>query len=151
MKTITIQVPDGCDVQIVKKEEKKETTIKTYQDLVDKKIKFSGFQLNTYSQIKQIYCYAHTENMSVASSEKVAKSMLAMAMISQLMPYYGGAISDKEWTNDESKYVIVKIGGQIQTDDFYRKYHFPAFHTKEQRDDFLKYNERLVKDYLMID
>lgn len=30
-------------------------------------------------------------------------------------------------------------------------YHFLAFHTAEQRDDFLKYNRQLVKDYLMID
>jgi len=30
-------------------------------------------------------------------------------------------------------------------------YVFLAFHTGQQRDDFLKYNEQLVKDYLMIE
>lgn len=30
-------------------------------------------------------------------------------------------------------------------------FEFLAFHTIEQRDEFLKYNEQLVKDYLMIE
>lgn len=30
-------------------------------------------------------------------------------------------------------------------------YKFIAFHTEEQRDEFLKNNEQLVKDYLMIE
>lgn len=133
-----------------------EPVIRTYQDLIDNKVKLEGYFINSNSgivnpRLLNIKTIARDNNRNVAISNKVAKSMLAMAQISQLMPYYGGAISDEEWTNNESKYVIVKIGGQIQTDDFYRKYHFPAFHTKEQRDDFLKYNERLVKDYLMID
>lgn len=35
--------------------------------------------------------------------------------------------------------------------DAYSNYEFLAFHTAEQRDEFLKNNEQLVKDYLMIE
>lgn len=128
-----------------------EPIIRTYQDLIDYKISIQGAFSNNNGDILITACTCSNLSKRVAASEKVAKSMLAMAMISQLMPYYGGAISDEEWTNSKTKYVIVKISNEIQKDDFFRKYHFLAFHTREQRDDFLKYNERLVKDYLMID
>lgn len=133
-----------------------EPAIRTYQDLIDNKVKLEGYFINSNSgivnpRLLNIKTIARDNNRNVAISNKVAKSMLAMAMISQLMPYYGGAISDEEWTDNELKYVIVKVSNEIHEDSFLCKYHFLAFHTREQRDDFLKYNERLVKDYLMID
>ena len=78
--------------------------------------------------------------------------MLAMALISQLMPYYGGEITDEEWYDTNfHKYVINKIENKIDVDCYHGRYYFLAFHTMEQRDNFFKYNEQLVKDYLMID
>lgn len=155
MKTITIQVPDDCEVQIVKKEEKKEPVIRTYQDLIDNKVEITGCYIDTESSnIMSLFVSVPAEfmNRDVAASEKVAKSMLAMAMISQLIPYYGEEITDEEW-NDENlkKYVIGKQDNETFTDYAYGVYFFLAFHTQEQRDNFLKYNEQLVKDYLMID
>lgn len=154
MKTITIQVPDGCEVQIVKKEEKKEPVIRTYQDLISNEIKIKGYVVDGHSCINSIFevqaCYL---DKHIAASEKVAKSMLAMAMISQLMPYYGGEITEEEWGKKSytTKYTIDKIKGNIVKESWDTRYNFLAFHTPEQRNEFLKYNERLVKDYLMID
>lgn len=148
MKTITIELPDDCEIQIVKKkEEKKEQPtliIRTYQDLYDKNS--DAPPLDNYYSVKAL-----CESAKV--TEKVAKSMLAMAMISQLMPYYGGAITDEEWGNgDIAKYVILRKYNKIFKDNFKGcYYYFLAFHTAEQRDNFLKYNEQLIKDYLMID
>ena len=83
---------------------------------------------------------------------KHAKSALAMAQISQLMRYFGGAITDEEWSNSGTiKYVIVKMEGKLDCAASFGEYIFLAFHTKSQRENFLKYNERLVKDYLMLD
>lgn len=153
MKTVTIQIPDDCEIQIVKKEEKDNPVIKTYQDLLNNDIVIEGYRGNfisdiTYTGKQKIRLLAN----NIAASRKVAKSMLAMAMISQLMPYYGGEISSKEWTDsDTRKYVIRKIGNHVCCDDYYTFYYFLAFHKREQRDEFLKYNEQLVKDYLMID
>lgn len=92
------------------------------------------------------------QNMNIFLTEKHAKSALAMAQISQLIPYYGGVITDDEWEdNSLDKYVIFREVNYIKLDIFRRKYEFLAFHTAEQRDEFLKNNEQLVKDYLMIE
>ena len=78
--------------------------------------------------------------------------MLAMAMISQLMPYYGGEITDEEWSNTHiGKYDIYKRNNIICINEHTTIYTFLSFHSPKQRDEFLKYNEQLVKDYLMID
>lgn len=154
MKTITIQVPDSCEVKIVKKEEeKKEPTIRTFQDLIDNHIEIGGWWIDDSSDIHSLYSGpASYSDMNTAVSEKVAKSMLAMAQISQLMQYYGRAITDEEWNDDSTlKYTIYRYGGEIHSGRSMSFYKFLAFHTGEQRDEFLKYNERLVKDYLMID
>lgn len=94
---------------------------------------------------------ANGENKNVFLTEKHAKSALAMAQISQLMPYYGGEITDEEWGDSSRKYIIDKYGGRINIAFHTNAYYFLAFHTAEQRDEFLKNNEQLVKDYLMIE
>ena len=155
MKTVTIQVPDDCEVKIIrKKEETKKSIIRTYQDLIDNKVELSGFYITNQSDIFSVKGMALNFNRLISSSEKVAKSMLAMAMISQLMPYYGGRITDKEWRipyDHVIKYTIIRKNGEMQKDFTWTDFTFLAFHTEDQRDEFLKYNERLVKDYLMID
>lgn len=152
MKTITIEIPDGCEVQIVKKEEKKEPVIRTYQDLINNDIMLDGYGGNYLHNIKHLKQYrVKYSTHDIAASEKVARSMLAMAMISQLMPYYGGEVTDEEWENDDVKHVIFILKSQVVCGITYNKKTFLAFHTAEQRDNFLKYNKQLVKDYLMID
>lgn len=153
MKTITIQVPDDCEVEVVRKEEEtKKPIIRTYQDLIDNNIKIQGYYISG-SKIYDydIYC-ANNDTVDVASSKKVAKSMLAMAMISQLMPYYGGEITKKEWNDEDiTKYCLTKSENKIVKCTAFWTYNFLAFHTEEQRDEFFEYNKQLVKDYLMID
>lgn len=95
---------------------------------------------------------ANGENKNVFLTEKHAKSALAMAQISQLIPFYGGEITDEEWKDgDMKKYVITRDCNEIKSVVNYIKYEFLAFHTEEQRNVFLKNNEQLVKDYLMIE
>ena len=95
------------------------------------------------------------ENYGLFATEKQAKSALAMARISQIMANderFGGIITDEEWKDDEIiKYVIIRYDNCIFKDFFYNHYYFLAFHTEEQRDLFLKENEDLLKDYLMLD
>lgn len=93
-------------------------------------------------------------NYDVFATMKQAKSALAMARTSQLMAHderYGGAITDEEWKDIRwAKPILTRFDGVIDT-DMTLVYNFLAFHTKEQRKLFLSENERLVKDYLMID
>ena len=151
MKNITINIPDDYEIKIIKKEEKKEPIIKTYQDLIDNSVKITGYYMSG-SEIYDydIYC-ACDDNVDVALSKKVAKSMQAMAMISQLMPFYGGEITNEEWKKYKLKFVIERYHNEINLTNCHSTYYFLAFHTKKQRNDFFKYNKQLVKDYLMID
>lgn len=153
MKTIQITIPDGCEIQIVRKEEKKEPVIRTYQDLITAEKSIKGYYIGTNGGLLPCTTIASEFDINIAASEKVAKSMLAMAMISQLMPYYGGEIAEGEWKDSTKyKYIIVLNKGKITKREWTTcNYYFLAFHTAEQCDEFLKYNEQLVKDYLMID
>ena len=75
-----------------------------------------------------------------------------MAQISQLMPYYGGAITDEEWiNNDMDKKCIVRYRNGTLTQNCVSVYQLLTFHTIEQAEAFLKYNKQLVYDYLMLD
>lgn len=92
-------------------------------------------------------------NLDIFATEKQAKSALAMAQISQIMANdkrFGGVITDAEWLQDFYKYAITRVSSMIVKGCYTTNYKFLAFHTQEQRDLFLKENEDLVKDYLMI-
>lgn len=93
------------------------------------------------------------EDKNVFAYEKYAKAALALAQISQLMPYYGGEITDKEWSNDGWKYSItIDDKGIINNTSTVHLKEIIAFHTEEQRDRFLSFpeNVQLVKDFYMI-
>ena len=162
MKELRVEVPEGYEID---KENStfecikfKPKGIKTWDDLckagdVSDEIRLSGYCLDEDSNI----CMAHrlrvnNRNRNVFLTEKEAKSARAAAMISQLMPYYGGAITDEEWScSDTTKYAIARHKGTIIYDNTIFCYHFLAFHTEKQRDSFLKNNYGLVRDYLMLD
>ena len=99
----------------------------------------------------QLFALSANGNRFEFIDTKHAKSALAMAQISQLLPYFGGPITDEEWYNESSKYTIEKCMNRMIKDSTVSCYYLLSFHTAEQRDNFLKYNERIVKDYLMID
>lgn len=66
---------------------------------------------------------------------------------------FGGVVTDEEQENKNIwKYSINRNSNTIEKyNGTYGIDHFLSFHTPEQRDLFLKENEDLVKDYLMID
>ena len=162
MKELKVEVPKGYEI------DKENSTfecikfklkdIKTWNDLCvaslnSDEVRVKGYRIDYYSDI-------YGTNRLIASdyirdvflTEKEAKSSLAMSQISQLMPYYGGAITDEEWLDgDITKYVITRYEGQSSLDITIFWYRFLAFHTEEQRDDFFEHNYELVKDFLMIE
>lgn len=93
--------------------------------------------------------------LDMFATNKLAKSALAMAQISQIMvndKRFGGVVTDEEWySNHLYKYTLTRCNNCISSNISVSMYHFLAFHTGEQRDLFLEENEDLVKDYLMID
>jgi len=89
------------------------------------------------------------------ATRKQAKSSQAMAQLSQIMqndPRFGKPFTNEEWNNPNTcKYVIFRQGDEIKTDYWNRYYHFLAFRTREQRALFLKENEKLIREYFMMD
>lgn len=158
MEDLKIVVPAGYEIdkenntfELIKF--KKLDEIKTMEDLHDSEIRFTGYYIDTSALVERGSYINHSiENDNVFLTEKEANSSLAMSKISQLMPYYGGAITQEEWNNiDIPKFSIIRDRDGI---DFYLNhnfYMFLSFHTSEQRDRFLENNEQLIKDYLMLD
>lgn len=148
-----VDIPDGFEI------DKENSTLEliVFKEIIKtltfKDIKYiDGYYINTHSDICEIDQANDSTNRNVFLTEKHAKSALAMAQISQLIPHYGGEITDEEWNNqDIPKFILSRRGNGIRSDTMWNTYEFIAFHTKEQRDDFLKYNERLVRDYFMLD
>lgn len=158
-KTITIPIPEGYDDA----------------ELVDGKIIFkkkevlpwrkcahilTGYFVSPNSCIVQIdekdKCFSSDKhNQNIFATEKQAKSMLAMAQLSQIIANderFGGPITEKEWKDQNvCKRIIVRSGNRIGVDCCYLTYYFLAFHTMSQRDLFLEENEDLIKQYYMLD
>lgn len=155
-KEINIVAPEGFEID---KEHstfdciKFKPIVKRWRD--NENVMISGYYINTYSVILSSTTHNMSSNYNIFATEKQAKSALAMARISQIIANderFGGVVTDGEW-GDKSmrKYVITRYGSKIHKDFYFGYYCLIAFHTPEQRDLFLKENEDLVKDYLMID
>lgn len=124
----------------------------------DENAQLKGYYITEESHIFNVDCCEcknKVENYNIFATEKQAKSALAMAQISQIMANdkrFGGVVTDEEWEDeDKIKYAISRCVNRIRTGIYTNWYKFLAFHTAEQRDLFLKENEDLVKDYLMIE
>ena len=156
MKELKIEVPKGYEID---KENStfecikfKPKGIKTIEDLYKSFKTFDGYWVFSGGVEFGYNRICSNVNKNVFLTEKEAKSALAMSQISQLMPYYGGAITDAEWSDSNTtKYVIRRCKGQSIYSHVTLDYHFLAFHTIEQREDFFEHNYELVKDYLMLD
>ena len=153
-----ITVPKGCKIESVEHDdnevvimfsEDKKKEVRTWEDLKGSRVPFDSCYIDRNGELSSYRYFFGDTDKHVFINEKHAKSALAMAQISQLMPYYGGAITDEEWNNsDVLKYSICRNEDYVSFKS--QHYELLSFHTEEQRNDFLKYNEQLVKDYLMI-
>lgn len=156
-KEVKIQVPEGYEIDKENstfehiKFKKKVEEIDTWKD-----IKYlEGYYIDPFSETRKINKVIRgIADKHVFISEKYAKSALALAQISQLMPYYGGEITNEEWKNDNWKYSIdVDAKGLLYLSQVTHNKQIVAFHTHTQRDRFLSFpeNVQLVKDLFMID
>ena len=157
MKEIKIDIPEGYEIDKENstfeciKFKKKVNEINTWKD-----IKFiSGSFINNSAVITNVPIIPkEDDDKNVFVSEKYAKSALALAQISQLMPYYGGEITNEEWNNSFiKKYGITVYCNIICKIVVVTNRNILTFHTQEQVDRFLSFpeNVQLVKDLFMID
>ena len=147
-KEIKIQVPEGYEIDKEKSTFerivfKKREDINSWEDLQ----KIKGVFIDYASNIQECEAFQCDENRNTFLNKKYAKSALALAQISQLLPYYD---SNVDWNRAAIKYCIVRIGNKIHIDMCQSSYHLLAFKYREEAERFLKYNEQLVKDYFML-
>lgn len=148
-KDIKITIPKGYVIDMEKSTFerivfKKKKVINCWEDLE----KISGYGITTENQIVHWSgLNANEENQNVFLNEKYAKSALALAQISQLLPYYD---SNVNWRNTKDKHCIDKAHNEIIISKWSEIYHVLAFNSREEAERFLKYNEQLVKDYFML-
>lgn len=84
----------------------------------------------------------------------IEKAALALLKIYQLIDEgYGGYITDEEWDNElMTKYTIEELDNELLFRWTYTGREHIAFHTSQQRDEFLSHpeNVQLVKDFFML-
>ena len=155
-KEIRIECPEGYEID---KENStfEQIKFKPIERWKDSNLRIDGWRLDGNGIRSKCYLFPWKNgNLDIFVTKKQAKSALAMAQISQIMANderFGGPITDEEWKNANlDKYVILRNNmNAINVGIIHYNYTFLAFHTDKQRDLFLKENEDLVKDYLMLD
>ena len=155
---ITLKIPNGMIVDLEKTTPheivlKQNTNIKNFDDLVFNKVKINGYYIGPFGSINYIEDFevGHEEKPLFRSNEEAIRAKVA-AIISQLMPFYGGAFTYEEWTDySVTKYPLKRNNNKIKFEEkTYLDYNFLSFRTEELRTKFVKENKKLVKDYLMI-
>ena len=141
---------DNCDLVIVEEVEEPGRWAEDRDEIGE------GWYIDRNSRILSGGFHLNDEqNFRAFATQRQAKSALAMARISQLMAHderYGGVVTDEEWKSVKiDKFSMHKYAGNLFRTTVQFTQYFLAFHTAEQRELFLAENERLVKDYLMID
>lgn len=154
---IEIDIPEGYEIDkenstfsciIFKPKVRK---VKVWDDLLGTKVK-GAFVSNTSGLVsRNIYGDNKFSQIdrNVFIDKAHAQSSIAAAQISQLLPYYGGEITEAEWKTGNTFYVINKVANMI-TITASPYYSLLAFHTREQAIEFWTYNTKLIKKYLMI-
>ena len=149
-KEVKIQIPEGYEIdkenstfeKIVFK--KKEPIVNCWEDLEN----IRGVYIDYVSNIQECESGSDDNNRNIFLNEKYAKSALALAQISQLLPYYDANVN---WDSFVNKYCIVRVRRDLTVNVLQSTYNILAFNTREEAERFLENNEQLVKDYLMID
>ena len=157
---LKIQVPAGYEIDKenstfecikLKKKLKKNKEVNIWRDIKC----INGVYIDINSELEPVEEILSGEDgdENIFLTEKYAKAALALAQISQLMPYYGGQITNEEWKNCEGKYIVTVYGDEIDLCSSVHTRHLVAFHTAEQRERFLSFpeNVQLVKDLYMVD
>lgn len=160
------KIPEGYEVDVENSTlfrvvfKKKVKKVKTWEDLdciggyyvdLDSKIVKSSFELQERSRNE----YVFQQNKNIAFSEKAAKSMLAIAQLSQLMPHYD-VFTDSELNDPDFDCYIPLYDlktKKIVVDHYSHSFsnRLLIFHMKERAEEFIRNNEQLVRDYLMVD
>lgn len=149
MKELKIEIPEGYEIDkenssFEKIVFKKKIEVNCWEDLTHVPgVYITENSLLSITEVGLIQPY----NKNVFLNEKYARSALALAQISQLLPYYD---TDVYWNILDPKYCICRVKKELAILPFSKHYHILAFNTEDEAERFLKHNEQLVKDFYML-
>lgn len=149
MKELKIEIPEGYEIDKEKSSFekivfKKKTGVNCWEDLRN----IPGMYIADNSCIVPAAAgLVLPHNKNIFLNEKYAKSALALAQISQLLPHYD---TDVDWKNGSTKYCLACIGNNIEICFWASTRCVLAFNTYDEALRFLKHNEQLVKDFYML-
>lgn len=151
IKEMKIQIPEGYEID----EEnstfrciKFKPIVKTLKDIEN----VSGYYIDTFGKIthSKVRISPKCSPKELFLTEKHAKMALAIAQISQLMPYYGGEITMDEYRLGVKCFRIWFVENNFKVIKGEKLPYFLTFHTEEQALRFLINNRDLLRDYFMI-
>ena len=131
MKELKIEVPEGYEIDkenssFEKIVFKKKKEINCWEDLTHVPgVYITENSLLSITEVGLIQPY----NKNIFLNEKYAKSALALAQISQLLPYYD---TDVDWTASNEKFCISCLENRIEVRTWERVYHVLAFNTRSE-------------------
>ena len=155
-------------------EESKKLVLKNYQDYnndlddgVEKWIKreynalFGSHNLNPKPKAPKTWSEVEKSGIEIPTilseelSYKIIKKNEACTKIAKLIALgYGGMVTEEEWKDDNiKKYCVIIDNGEIDNAaDFIVIKQFIAFHTPEQREEFMSYpeNVELIRQYHLL-
>lgn len=170
-QNIFVEVPPGFEIYYENdrlhdtlniKIKKSSETVLVWDDLIEyhKKLAKGSAYIDMKSQIIPVldgfWRDASLCKKSVYLNNTFAESALALAQISQLMPYYGGIVTDLEWVDPNvKKYVLQRNGNLIlqytvTTSNDNNIWSPVAFHTESQMKLFYNKNYSLLKKLFMM-
>ena len=165
---VKIELPEDKEIDIENSDlekgkiafKRKEQEIKTWKDLIGIDIPVGSSLIIEKGENPFSYSFFTSDDRSVFIDEKHAKSALAMAQISQLIPFYGGSVTDEEWLDtNKCKWCIEKISMKSLGEKTHFKlnvigllvsWSLLAFHTEKQAKEFLKNNRELCEQFYMM-
>lgn len=150
MKELKIEIPEGYEIDkenssFEKIVFKKKIEVNCWEDLK----RVTGVYITDNSRFNPVVASGLVilQNQNVFLNDKYAKSALALAQISQLLPYYD---TNVDWESNDNKCCICRIDNKIEIKCWMGIYHVLAFNTMPEAERFLKHNEQLVKDFYML-
>lgn len=149
MKELKIEIPEGYEIDKEKSSFekimfKKKHEVNCWEDLRN----ITGVYITDDSVFDLTKNNPNDQgNKNVFLNEKYAKSALASAQISQLLPYYD---TNVDWESQDVKYCITRSKNNIVIGEWVHRYCILTFNTKSEAERFLKHNEPLVKDFYML-
>lgn len=140
MKTITIEVPDNCEIKIVEKQQIK-LLPKTWEGLSS----ISGYYVTPIATVRALHgVYVSDHNKNIFPTREEAEASIALAQLLQLRDVYNGDWRP-DWTDKVDKHCIMICRNHPIVGALYDVQAALAFQSKELAQQFLKNFKDLIE------